>query len=579
MATDVENNVLLLKPFTSKLIDSQTENLHNCVICESTALYKCPKCLMRTCSAKCSKTHKEENNCDGQRLRPNASLDDKQNWKRIQGYSNFKEGTSIEDQQFLDDIKRRKGNSAVETEGTSNEKSEDTSVSIQNLNDNQKQKLSYNGHSLFKSAQFRRIWMLPSNDSLKDFGSSRIEQFSDTIFWKCTVKFAYRAPIEQTAKIDESPIKSDESFPKDQVLDAQTSSVFDDTLLSKPLVDYELEDDEELKNSDNIVDEVEQKMEKEEGEIVSLQNEDEKPFFDDEDNQQNDEKMDDTGDAQPQQDSFSSLKWLSYTVQNIPESIRVSTLLRQFLRPKPYGTVITKSELDMDFLQPFIIESKAIIDPASDLKQEYGRDQLQVYSEVTLPLGNEDEGKSENDCQSDAELRYYPVNPQQTILENLRNRYVVGHPCFVVLLRRENEFGEFEFPMMGEVEQALLNAERERTVAIKDRPRWQNRNRNNGGRVFRSGGRFQHNSRQQGRDGKRDVRQHMPGRNEYSMPPNGQWQQQVSYGPMYNVPLPGQYQYHFHPYMPATFMPQTPQMAQNQGQVRWSDQKGRGFGQ
>lgn len=44
---------------------------------------------------------------------------------------------------------------------------------------------------------------------------------------------------------------------------------------------------------------------------------------------------------------------------------------------------------------------------------------------------------------------------------------VVGHPCFVVFLRRENEFGEFEFPMMGEVEQALLHAERERTVTIK----------------------------------------------------------------------------------------------------------------
>jgi len=46
-------------------------------------------------------------------------------------------------------------------------------------------------------------------------------------------------------------------------------------------------------------------------------------------------------------------------------------------------------------------------------------------------------------------------------------RQVVGHPCFVVLLRRENEFGEFEFPMVGEVEQALLNAERERTVVVK----------------------------------------------------------------------------------------------------------------
>ena len=62
MAADVENNILLLKPFTPKLIEPQTENLHSCAICESTALYKCPKCLIRTCSAKCSKTHKEKNN-------------------------------------------------------------------------------------------------------------------------------------------------------------------------------------------------------------------------------------------------------------------------------------------------------------------------------------------------------------------------------------------------------------------------------------------------------------------------------------------------------------------------------------
>ena len=80
---------------------------------------------------------------------------------------------------------------------------------------------------------------------------------------------------------------------------------------------------------------------------------------------------------------------------------------------------------------------------------------------------------------------------------------VVGHPCFVVLLRKEDEFSEFEFPMMGEVEQALLHAERERTVAIKglnpfihgfkyfkDRPRWQNRNGNTGGRGFRGCDRF-----------------------------------------------------------------------------------------
>uniref|UniRef100_A0A915P3W9 BCD1 alpha/beta domain-containing protein n=1 Tax=Meloidogyne floridensis TaxID=298350 RepID=A0A915P3W9_9BILA len=454
--------------------------------------------------------------CDGQRPRSNILLDGKQNWKKIQGYSNFKEDTSIEDQQFLHQIKQRKNNSDETECVPKTEKIENTSLNTQNLNDNQKPKLSYNDQSLLKSAQFRRIWLLPSNDS-KDFGSSRIEQFSDTIFWKCTVKFAYRAPVEETEEMNESSIKNEESFQEDENFDDQASSVA--THLAKPLVDYEVEDGEELKISDNIVDVREEKIEKEEGEIETELKTEEKQFFDNDANEELDEeKM--IEDVNSYQYPLPPLKWLSYTVQNIPESIRVSTLLRQFLRPKPYGTVISKSELDMDFLQQF--------------------------------------------------TTYYPVNPQQTILENLRNRYVVGHPCFVVLLRRENEFGEFEFPMVGEVEQALLNAERERTVVVKDRPRWQNRNRNSeGGRGFRNGGQFQHNSRQHRHGGKKGGgRQRMSEHNEHPGPPNGQWQQQGSYGPIYNTSPFNQYQYHFHPYMPATFMPQ---MAQPRGQ--WSDQR------
>uniref|UniRef100_A0A915P344 HIT-type domain-containing protein n=2 Tax=Meloidogyne TaxID=189290 RepID=A0A915P344_9BILA len=571
MSADVENNILLLKPFTPKLIEPQTENLHSCAICESTALYKCPKCLIRTCSAKCSKTHKEKNNCDGQRPRSNILLDGKQKWKKIQGYSNFKEDTSIEDQQFLHQIKQRKNNSDETECLPKTEKIENTSLNTQNLNDNQKPKLSYNDQSLLKSAQFRRIWLLPSND-LKDFGSSRIEQFSDTIFWKCTVKFAYRAPVEETEEMNESSIKNEESFQEDETFDDEAcSSVI--THSAKPLVDYEVEDGEELKISDNIVD-VKEKIEKEEGEIETELKTEEKQFSDNDANvQHDDEKI--IEDINSYQEPLLPLKWLSYTVQNIPESIRVSTLLRQFLRPKPYGTVISKSELDMDFLQQFTTASKSIIDPANDLDKECVRDQLTVYSEVALPLGKEeDEVTSKNDCQSEAELRYYPVNPQQTILENLRNRYVVGHPCFVVLLRRENEFGEFEFPMVGEVEQALLNAERERTVVVKDRPRWQNRNRNSDGRGFRNGGQFQHNSRQHKNGVKKGGgRQRMSEHYAPPRPPNGQWQQQGSYGPIYNTPPFNQYQYHFHPYMPATFMPQ---MAQPGGQG--NDQRG-GFSQ
>lgn len=61
MASEIETTNLFLKPFTSKLPDPPKENEYNCSVCSSTAIYKCPKCLSRTCSLKCSKTHKEEN--------------------------------------------------------------------------------------------------------------------------------------------------------------------------------------------------------------------------------------------------------------------------------------------------------------------------------------------------------------------------------------------------------------------------------------------------------------------------------------------------------------------------------------
>lgn len=170
--------------------------------------------------------------------------------------------------------------------------------------------------------------------------------------------------------MNESSIKNEESFQEDETFDDEAcSSVI--THSAKPLVDYEVEDGEELKISDNIVD-VKEKIEKEEGEIETELKTEEKQFSDNDANvQHDDEKI--IEDINSYQEPLLPLKWLSYTVsififpffpenffikillkvQNIPESIRVSTLLRQFLRPKPYGTVISKSELDMDFLQQF----------------------------------------------------------------------------------------------------------------------------------------------------------------------------------------------------------------------------------
>lgn len=125
-----------------------------------------------------------------------------------------------------------------------------------------------------------------------DFGGSRIEQFSDTIFWKCTIKFACRVPIEQNLEIIESPKNN---------------------LKIKSLVDYELEDEEDFKDSDGISDDMNKKI-VEEGEILPIQQGVEKQLIDS-DNEvsgQHDGEID--IDVCPNQDSLSSLKWLSYTV-------------------------------------------------------------------------------------------------------------------------------------------------------------------------------------------------------------------------------------------------------------------------
>ncbi|VDK26283.1 unnamed protein product [Anisakis simplex] len=58
-----------------------------------------------------------------------------------------------------------------------------------------------------------------------------------------------------------------------------------------------------------------------------------------------------------------------YTANNIPESIAVATLLKQFLKPKKIGPVVNRDELDADKMLPF---------------QEAGIDNLLVYMPVPM---------------------------------------------------------------------------------------------------------------------------------------------------------------------------------------------------
>ncbi|KAF1751040.1 hypothetical protein GCK72_017592 [Caenorhabditis remanei] len=93
------------------------------------------------------------------------------------------------------------------------------------------------------------------------------------------------------------------------------------------------------------------------------------------------------------------------TVANIPETIRIATVLKQFFKPRQYGCIVSESDLDVEKLKPFI---------------ERGIEDVNVYMEVH---GNPD--------------RFYGVLPDNTILEMTRNRVVADYPKFVITLKDE----------------------------------------------------------------------------------------------------------------------------------------------
>jgi hypothetical protein len=58
-----EPTLVELKPFTTSIYTETllaNKSKDACVICSSPAVYKCPKCSIKTCSMGCSKAHKEK---------------------------------------------------------------------------------------------------------------------------------------------------------------------------------------------------------------------------------------------------------------------------------------------------------------------------------------------------------------------------------------------------------------------------------------------------------------------------------------------------------------------------------------
>jgi hypothetical protein len=104
----------------------------------------------------------------------------------------------------------------------------------------------------------------------------------------------------------------------------------------------------------------------------------------------------------------------SYLVHDIPENIRVSTLVKQFVQPKINGLVISRSDLDLEKMSAFLGSPDSCL----------------VYMSVNI----------------NGAVKYFPIDQTKSILDNLRNRTVNGHPEFIVCLNTD----AFEFERLSQ---------------------------------------------------------------------------------------------------------------------------------
>uniref|UniRef100_A0A914HW07 HIT-type domain-containing protein n=1 Tax=Globodera rostochiensis TaxID=31243 RepID=A0A914HW07_GLORO len=520
----VESNLLLLetssslKPFSSSKCPSNLlQPIASCFVCtlENCGKYKCPQCSVRTCSVLCFKTHKESGKCKAQHQ-----------WKQIHGHSQFNEEISIDDK----------------VKFCAPDASNKPPAKVYLPNDQR---------FLMQNALLRRIWLRLDNTYSAD--GSRHERFSDTIFWTCTVKFVSRcaaprvkencAELTEDRQINDAELLNESSSTPTLSVDAP---IFANG--GPIVVDYNGGSDDEMDGNGTADDDGTDTDGggKSDGSSASSQS------ADDEDEQQR------------------LLESMSFTVENIPENIRVVTLLRQFLRPKPHGPVVSLSQIDMAKMGPFIRASNSLLSStlAPTSSENECADKLMVYLELSVSNGSDKKSESEHQ-QTEDDMRYYVVDANRTILDNLRNRHVNGHPCFVVVLRRDAEFGELDLPLMGEEEQKQLQEmSKERGQAINERPKWQQRN--NFGRTRNNFNQQQMGRRGAARGNHNLAHQQCPPAVDGGIRPQNQQRFSFS-GNAHNQPMNA---LHFHPYQRPAVQHQSSQWVRptfpQQGAAGWN---------
>ncbi|CEF68968.1 Zinc finger, HIT-type domain-containing protein [Strongyloides ratti] len=416
--------------------------------------YRCPKCQYKTCSLICCKQHKEEYNCDG--IKPP--------FVPISKFSEFNDEKSIEDQKFLHNLsqsilkdneygqkRRNPYNQNYENFNSNGRKNKERKLDErfdgENLNDNlteiddnndSEKNINYLNNQdkqLFSNCHKKRIWLQYNED--KNFEGSRYESYSDVINWSIKLEFVKEFNDDGTVKVekceDSSQCKTEEEFTSGSGdTEIEEHSTLEDTEQSSDISNaeetptpsvHETPKESQLINecssvnenkSDEGVSEIADASPLEEGECEESDNEPPEEVSSKVVPVEEETKIECIEPEKDKEIFYEDTKEVetkekgrfTYIARNIVESIKVSTLIRQFIKPKPYGVVVSKSELNNETMSHFI---------------NAGLDNIIVYMKVPF------EGKE----------RYYVIDMNKSILDNLRNRYILNVPTFIITLNTE----------------------------------------------------------------------------------------------------------------------------------------------
>ncbi|CAD5225389.1 unnamed protein product [Bursaphelenchus okinawaensis] len=463
---------------------------------DSQSKYTCPKCAFRSCCVACVKQHKLDRLCDGL----------PQRWTAVAKYSEYNPNTSVRDQEFLSEVKEKVKDGNSEGKG---QKTEEKQVEVKSQVKEAQPHFPHPVYQLLKNCRMKRVWL--NIKDAADVGSSRHENFSDTIFWDVKVTFARSSKWDwQTAmkKIGESSNKAstgpslpelegnDDKATKSASESTSTTSsealkvseskvITQQSAITGIVPNYESDVEDGELASDNEGEDIQGKNEdqstgsvdKPEETAFKLEETSDKPeeslnhsesqIPDSELTKEDLEELPLIEDVIPEVVEDSELEVYSYTVTNIPETLTVRTLIRQFVRPKTYGPLISKGDLDQIKMEPFT----------------QNPDNLVVYMPVVIK----------------DQTKYYGIDVNKSFTDNLRNKFLTERPEFIVLLNKDPK----EMVKLSEGEVEELHQERKTNCnrdssPQKRRPmnnnrgnsnkfnnnRWNNRDNNHGGRDF-----------------------------------------------------------------------------------------------